>query len=122
MTRKIGFALILAVALLAFHPMLSAGTIEEKDEADPVALLRKKHQDIREKELKDIGKLRNEVRALEARIRNLNQRLLTIKSSEDTTLGMLDEMHELVKQKEGLEKELKGKKKDLGGKEKDLLF
>ena len=120
MIRKIAFSLVLLIVLLALHPMLSAGTIEEKDAADPVALLRKKHQDVREKELKDIDMLKNEVRVLETRIRNLNQRLLSIKGSQGTTPGMLDEMHDLVNQKEGLEKELKEKKKDLGGKEKDL--
>ena len=109
MIRKIAFALILAVALLAIHPMLSARTIEEKDEADPVALLRKKQQDVREKELKDIDKLRDEVIDLETRIRTLNQRLLAIRGSDGTTPGMLDEMHELVNRKEGLEKELKEK-------------
>ena len=120
MIRKIAIVLVLSIAVSALYPMLSAGTLEKKDEADPVALLRKKQQDAHEKELKVIADLKKQIRVLEAQIKQVNHRLLEIKGSEIMTRSILDEMHEVVNQKEDLEKKLKAEKKDLGGKEKDL--
>jgi len=120
MFRKIAIVLILFAVLFSVQPILFARTVEEKDEVDPVTILKKEQLEARKKQLEAIADLMERIRALEAEIEKLNGRIYKIKGAEEMKRSILDELHDLVEKKEGLQKDHEAEKKDLDGKEKKL--
>ncbi len=117
------FTILLAgvfAILLTFQPVLFARTLEKKEEADPVLKLKQEHQVEREKATQEIRSLETKINGFEEEMRKLDSQLNRIKSSDELTCRILDQMHELVIEKEGVQKELSGIQKELNDKKESL--
>ena len=64
MVRNIANFLVLSAILLTVHPILLAGTLEKRDEAGPVGLLKQEQEEAREKQQSDIADLMDEINSL----------------------------------------------------------
>ena len=106
MVRNIANFLVLSAILLTVHPILLAGTLEKRDEAGPVALLKQEQEEVREKQQNEIADLMDKISAMETEIQKLDSRIDEIKGTKEMPGSMLDKMHELVKKKEQLREEL----------------
>ena len=113
MIRNVAITLLFLAVMFSVPPIIFARTVEEKNVTDPVMLLKKEQLEARKKQLEAIGDLMERIRALEAEIEMLNDQIYKIKGAEKMTRSILDELHDLVKQKEEVQKEHEAEKKDL---------